>query len=299
VGGTDVNPDAVLRDISDTALGVAVERARETKRQRPLFRDPHAGMLAGKRGQRIARKMRHRLVSSGVVVRTAVFDELILQTVKRERAACVLNLGAGLDTRPYRLDLRADLRWVEADLPGILDYKAKLLVDEQPRCRLERLDVDVTDAIARGALLDHVAAGQPTLVVCEGLVVYLTEGDVTGLASDLAARPDFRWWALDIVGSLFIEWGNRIVGRQLSAVGASMQFAPEEGPDFFRPLGWEPYEVRSSWLEGRRLGREPWMMRVAWAVGSPRQRDSYRNLGSYVVLRRTHARDVGTTSSPS
>ena len=93
--------------------------------------------------------------------------------------------------------------------------------------------------------------------MCEGLVVYLTEGDVTGLASDLAARPDFRWWAVDMVGSLFIEWGNRIVGRQLSAVGASMQFAPEEGPDFIRPLGWEPYEVRSSWLEGRRLGREP------------------------------------------
>jgi methyltransferase (TIGR00027 family) len=281
-----MKPDAILRDISDTALGVAVERAREAERKRPLFRDPYAGKLAGERGRRIWRETRHRLVSSGVVVRTAVFDELILQAVNRDRAACVLNLGAGLDARPYRLDLPADLRWVEADLPGILDYKAKLLVGERPRCRLERLGVDLTDATARRSLLDQVAAGRPTLVVCEGVIVYLTHDDVAGLASDLADRSDFRWWAIDLVGALFIQWGNRIVGRHLSAVGASMQFAPEEGPDFFRPLGWEPLEVRSGWLEGRRLGREPWLMRAAWAVSSRRRRASYTKLGSFVVLRR-------------
>lgn len=124
-----MNPDAIMRDISDSALGVAVERARETKRKRPLFRDPYAGRLAGERGRRIARETRNRLISAGVVVRTAVFDELILQTVKRNGAACVLKLGAGLDTRPYRLDLPGDLRWVEADLPD-LDHKAKLLMGE-------------------------------------------------------------------------------------------------------------------------------------------------------------------------
>ena len=281
-----MSSDAILRDISDTALGVAVERARETERKRPLFRDPYAEMLAGERGQRIARETRHRLISSGVVVRTAVFDELILQAVNRDRAACVLNLGAGLDTRPYRLDLPADLRWVEADLPGILDYKAKLLVGERPRCRLERLSVDLTDATARRSLRDQVAAGRPTLVVCEGLVIYLTQDDVAGLAADLADRSDFRWWTIDMVASRFIQWGNRIVGRRLSAIGASFQFAPEEGPDFFRPLGWEPFEVRSTWLEGRRLGREPGLMRAAWAVSSPRRRAYYRKLGSYVLLRR-------------
>lgn len=281
-----MSPDAILRDISDTAFGVAVERARETERKRPLFRDRYAGKLAGERGRRIARGTRNRLISSAVVVRTAVFDELILQAVNRDRAACVLNLGAGLDTRPYRLDLPADLLWVEADLPGILDYKAKLLVGERPRCRLERLNVDLTDATARRSLLDQIADGRPTLVICEGVVVYLTHDAVAGLAGDLADRSGFQWWVIDLVGPQFIQWGNRIVGRQLSAVGASMQFAPEDGPDFFRPLGWEPFEVRSTWLEGRRLGREPWLMRAAWAVSSRRRRASYTKLGSYVVLRR-------------
>jgi methyltransferase (TIGR00027 family) len=281
-----MSPDAVLRDISDTALVPAVNRARETGRQRPLFRDPYAGMLAGERGQRIARTVRARLVCSGNIVRTTVFDELILQTIERDRAGCVLNLGAGLDTRPYRLALPPDLRWVEADLPGILGHKAKLLAGEQPRCRLERMSADLADATARRRLLDQVAAGQPILVVSEGLVPYLTRDDITRLASDLAAKPDFRWWATDLVSPLFTRWANRIAGRRLSAAGASFQFAPEDGPGFFRPLGWEPVEIRSSWLEQRRLGREPGLMRAAWALSPPRRRNAYRDLGLFVLLRR-------------
>ena len=45
----------------------------------------------------------------------------------------VLNLAAGLDTRPYRLELAATLRWIEADLPGINESKAQALAGEKPR----------------------------------------------------------------------------------------------------------------------------------------------------------------------
>ena len=71
-----------------------------------------------------------------------------------------------------------------------------------------------------------------------------------------------------------------------AAADASMRFAPEEGPDVFRPLGWEPVEIRSSWEEARRLGREPWLLRLIWAFSSPRQRESYRNVSRYVLLGR-------------
>jgi hypothetical protein len=42
----------------------------------------------------------------------------------------VLNLAAGLDTRPYRLNLRAALRWVEVDLPSIVRMKREALANE-------------------------------------------------------------------------------------------------------------------------------------------------------------------------
>jgi hypothetical protein len=79
---------------------------------------------------------------------------------------------------------------------------------------------------------------------------------------------------------------TRVNKVPLAAARASFRFAPEEGPDFFRPLGWEPVEVRSSWEEARRLGREPWLLRLVWALSSPRRREPYRNVSRYVFLGR-------------
>ena len=47
--------DALVRDISDTALWVAYYRAQETDRPDALFRDPFARALAGERGEKIAK----------------------------------------------------------------------------------------------------------------------------------------------------------------------------------------------------------------------------------------------------
>ena len=51
----------------------------------------------------------------------------------------VVNLAAGLDTRPYRMALPPSLRWVEVDLPDILDYKEEILAGAAPACALERV----------------------------------------------------------------------------------------------------------------------------------------------------------------
>ena len=287
--------DGGLRSVSDTALLVATHRARETERRRPLFRDPYARVLAGDRGEQIARELRHGIVSWPVVARTVVFDEVILRTVGTTAAGCVLNLAAGLDTRPYRLDLPADLRWVEADLPEVLQYKERRLAGERPRCRLERVAVDLGDAAARRRLLDR-PADVPTLVLSEGLLVYLTPEAVSALARDLAERPAIRRWLLDLTGPLALQWAQRgRLGRQLSAANAAHRFGPPEGPDFFRPLGWEPVEVRSSWEEARRLGRLPLPLRTLEAATPPRERGRYRDVARLVLLERPGS---GATGGP-
>ena len=51
----------------------------------------------------------------------------------------VINLAAGLDSRPYRMQLPASLRWVEVDLPDMLNYKQVVLANESPLCVVERV----------------------------------------------------------------------------------------------------------------------------------------------------------------
>ncbi len=69
----------------------------------------------------------------GFVARTYAFDRLIDQALA-EGVDLVVNLAAGLDARPYRMALPPSLRWVEVDLPEILDYKTDALASATPRC---------------------------------------------------------------------------------------------------------------------------------------------------------------------
>lgn len=93
-----------------------------------------------------------------LVARTKIIDDAIARAIA-DGCDRLLNLAAGLDTRPYRLDLPADFTWVEADLPQLLQEKTELLADQTPGCRLTRTAVDLADARARQNFLNEALSG--------------------------------------------------------------------------------------------------------------------------------------------
>ncbi|MBK8267203.1 MAG: class I SAM-dependent methyltransferase [Planctomycetes bacterium] len=140
--------------MSDTALWAAAFRALESERADAVFRDPLARMLAGDRGMKAVREMPSGTKHSWAwVTRTWSFDRLIDRAI-REGADAVINLAAGLDARPYRMDLPPALKWVEVDLPELLTYKEEVLKSETARCRLERVAMDLSNMAARRALFE-------------------------------------------------------------------------------------------------------------------------------------------------
>jgi len=279
----------ILRDITDTALWAAMVRAGETDRPDALFRDPYARLLAGERGEEILRRIPGARFSSWpTVVRTCVFDELILRCVEREGADTVLDLGSGLCTRPYRLPLPAGLRWIEVDLPAILSAKEERLSGERPRCSRESVKMDLSDLPARRALLERVAApSRKAVVVTEGFLAYLTEEEVASLARDLHRQAAFRWWILDLASPLLLKRLRGSYRRVLEEANAPMRFAPEEGTGFFAKSGWNEIEFRSTWEESRRLRREmplASLFRLLARLASAKRRETFRRLGATVLL---------------
>jgi methyltransferase (TIGR00027 family) len=251
-----------LRDISDTARWAAVYRARETERAGALFRDPFARRLAGARGEEIARTLPHQDRHEWAwTIRTFLYDRFIATQVEAG-ADLIVNLAAGLDARPYRMPLPASLRWVEVDLPGILDYKEGLLEGERPGCALERIRLDLSDGSARRVLFDRLGrSARRALVITEGLLIYLTAEEVGALARDLSSPPSFRRWALDLVSPGLLRMMQRQIGDHLARASAPFRFAPQEGPGFFAPHGWRPAEVRSLLRAAARERRVPLVMR--------------------------------------
>ena len=243
----------IVRHVSDTALWTAFYRAEESDRSDALFRDPFARALAGERGRAIARKA-HPAVRHGVVMRTAVLDRVIMAAV-RDGVGAVLNLAAGLDTRPYRLDLPASLVWFEVDMPELLEYKESVIGDAAPRCALERVRLDLSRREERRALFARVAsAADRVLVVTEGLLSYLAPESVAELAADLHEWTQFERWATDLTRGMVLR-GVRNASDTVSDGRLPSLFAPDEGAAFFLPLGWEEADFHNLFFEAQRLGR--------------------------------------------
>jgi len=294
-GGTNVTFPApmttAIEHVSDTARWVALYRAMESERSDALFRDPYARRLAGERGERILASMRKgQAWAWPMIVRTAVMDELILRAIERDGADTVLNLAAGLDTRPYRLPLKATLRWVEVDFPDVIAYKQEQLAGERPACALEQVGIDLTDVAGRRALFGQIgAAPRRVLVVSEGLLIYLNPEQVAALAADLAVPRSFRWWLIDLGSPRLLKMMEKTWGRAVAAGNAPFRFAPAEGTRFFEPHGWREAEYRSMWEESLRLKRT---MRGAWLWGligrlyPKAKREQFRRMSGIVLLQR-------------
>ena len=283
--------ERTIQNISDTARWVAVYRAMETDRSDAHFRDPYARMLAGERGQIIVDRMKGADRSAwAMIVRTAVFDEITLRLVNEKKVDTVLNLAAGLDTRPYRLQLPASLRWIDVDLPGILEYKSEKLQGVQPVCKYETVKMDLADARTRREFFEKInRESRQVLVITEGLLIYLTREQVISLAKDLAAQPTFRWWVIDIVSPVLLKLFKKWFSKTLDEAGVTMKFAPKEGPEFFQPHGWRMVEFRRSQDEALRLNREmpnAWLWKMLGVVMSKKTKEGFRNVG-VVLMERT------------
>src|SRR5215217_1031760 len=248
-----------IEHISDTARWIAAYRAMETERPDAIFRDPYARRLAGDRGAEIVATLPNGKQSAwALIARTAVFDEIIRERVASAGVDLVVNLAAGLDTRPWRLDLPSSLRWVDVDLPAILRYKRETLQGETPHCRYEAIEADLTDAAKRDAVLAQLgASASRVLVITEGLLVYLEAEQVHAIAGALHAVPTFRWWLFDLSNARLLAMIQKQWGASLARGNAPMKFAVDDAESYFAPLGWRVVRFRSALEEGRRLRREP------------------------------------------
>jgi methyltransferase (TIGR00027 family) len=282
-----------IRNVSDTAHWVAMYRAMESDRRDALFRDPYARRLAGPRGEAIVQTMpRGRAFAWAMIVRTAVMDEIILRAVNRDGVRTVANLAAGLDARPWRLDLPMKLTWLDVDLPDIQQYKRDALQGEKPQCQLEWVPADLANADARRSVLAKVASSPgPALVITEGLLIYLEREQVMALATDLAATPTLRWWLLDIASPGLLKMMGRTWGKGVSQ-SAPFKFAPEEDTAFFEPAGWKEVEYRSMFEESLRLKRTMRLARFWKVVGrimsvfNPKKREEFKRFSGIVLMER-------------
>ncbi|WP_329501429.1 class I SAM-dependent methyltransferase [Kitasatospora herbaricolor] len=225
-----------------TAVGVARVRALETAREDALFRDPLAQAFASAGGrwpssaprpEDEAAQRRWLAVSFSIVIRTKFLDDL-LQQASASGIRQVVLLGAGMDSRAFRMDWPEGTRLFEVDTGAPLDFKASVLRQERAvaRCARTTVAVDLREDWP-GAL---AAAGHdpavPTVWIAEGLLIYLPEDAVELLLARIGAQS--------AAGSrMGLTLGSRGVVERFgadAAPGSAASMWVSEMPD--DPVGW-------------------------------------------------------------
>lgn len=263
--------------ISYTARIVAAKRAIEQFRPSPLFHDPYAAALAGDevnallawwRGvaqaqaipleQVITKRTRY------IAVRTKFMDDLIQSALAQAQYQQVVILGAGLDTRAYRLAWAPGTTVYEVDSPEVLNYKAQVLQNVSPACTYQPIAGNLTLPHSEWATAILNAGYQTTLQtiwLLEGVVMYLQEEEVHRLLQILSA--------LSAAGSLLgidgVKVGSIVAGQQAreakrGRVVRHWQFGHDAPQQLLARYGWvanvsEPQEVEAGY--GRYLKSMP------------------------------------------
>eukprot|EP00933_Yihiella_yeosuensis_P072050 TRINITY_DN8033_c0_g1_i1.p1 TRINITY_DN8033_c0_g1~~TRINITY_DN8033_c0_g1_i1.p1 ORF type:complete len:298 (+),score=31.88 TRINITY_DN8033_c0_g1_i1:23-895(+) len=180
-----------------TALPIAAARTAAT--EQGLLNDPLAKRLLGREGK--------GLVSNGyapnvgyMTMRCLVGDELVLEMYERYGVRQVVSIGAGMDSRAFRLSGVNDARFFEVDSKDLFAMKEPLVADLPLKCAERNLVLGrVGDGFDLGQAL--VAQGfDPSLGsvwLLEGLVPYLTESNLVSVLAEignLAASPSAIWF---------------------------------------------------------------------------------------------------------
>ena len=199
--------DAADKVSTESSRTVAALRAVDTEDATLDFAEPLAAWLAGDEWVKRIRHVKEMTGQCGkglitdVTLRCIALDAEVLDACGAGAGIQqVVLLGAGMDTRPYRLDL-PDVAWFEVDVPAISHLKRQRIAQAPDHLRphtiartrcLEQVPLDLAESldqlrpvlVARG--FDVQA---PALYLLEGLVYYLSEEENRELFQQLPASP--------------------------------------------------------------------------------------------------------------
>lgn len=236
--------------VARTALFVAAVRARENQRSDRLFEDPLSATLAGPEGlswlavsETNPTSNYHRDSFPYLEVRTRFFDDWGLDAVRDAKARQLVVLGAGMDTRAFRLPWPRALRFWEVDTPELFALKEGRLqsAGATSKCARVVVEADLAESDWPDALtakgFDKKAR---TVWIAEGLFQYLDEQTVDEIlesASSLSP-PGSRFGAEIISADYLRSESKAALLRARKERGTPWVFGTNDPGSLFDAHGW-------------------------------------------------------------
>lgn len=235
--------------VSLSARVMAACRAIETQRPDGLFNDPLAAILAGDEIIAKVAPQAQQNEAQGkpiVVVRTRFFDDFLISKISQIRQIVIL--GAGMDTRAFRLPLHPSTHLYELDRLEVLHYKESILGDTASKCHRHSLAIDIKESWSDSLVAKGYKIEIPTVWLAEGFLYYLNETELHELLRIITKlSTSGSWFLADIMNSF-------LVSQSTENLSAHWKYGCDDPETLLSTYNWKASVVQVG-DEGANFGR--------------------------------------------
>lgn len=244
-----------LPPVEATALCMAAARALETQQSERLFDDPLAEALAGPQGFDVYEKMQSCLPghslntpSTGISIRTRYYDDALLRAVNDLELDQVVLLGAGMDTRAFRLDWPHPVSVYEVDQSTVCEHKESVLQGENAdaRCTRRMVAANLENDWVTPLLQAGFDGKRPAAFIMEGLLPYVPEAAIPGLFASLEkVACEGSWLGADMASVEYLESEMaQPFLKKWQELGCPLHSGVADPVEFLAGFGWQGSVVR-------------------------------------------------------
>jgi O-methyltransferase involved in polyketide biosynthesis len=234
--------------VEQTAFLTAYARALDSRSPRSILEDSLADEVVGKIDYDFAGIGVLPSVACQTALRGKMLDDRIRRFVARHPDAVVVDVGAGIDSRVFRVDPPATVNWYSVDLPRVIALRDAVLPGREHAH-------SVAASVAESNWAEAIPADRPAMLIADGLLAFLSEPIIIGLFRSISEHFTTGEVAFNDYGRIgpMSRFAMKLAPVKILDTLA-VQWAYAGFKDARHPQSWNP---RLRLLEEATMAREP------------------------------------------
>jgi methyltransferase (TIGR00027 family) len=244
-----LHSDSFERSLVLSAQMVAAHREMETARTAALYRDPLARDLAGVEGWAVWQALQQSIwpgfwtgPDPYLTISIRFFDDALAEAVRTAAIRQVVIVGAGMDTRAFRIEWPSDLHFYEVDIAEMFEHKEPVLhrVAAQPTCQRYPIVTSPRGSLTRALRRAGFEPARKSAFLIERLQ-YLEPEHAERLLHEISALASEGSWigfgavTNDTLRSSFMQ---PFLGKLEAAGLPPWTFGVDDPEAWLAPYGW-------------------------------------------------------------
>jgi methyltransferase (TIGR00027 family) len=236
--------------VSKTAFYCCGVRMKDAQTTHPVVGDQYAVRFMNDDGLKTFEEFSHfKAPNASNLARHRIIDDFLRDFILRSEDPYIVIIGAGFDSRAYRLPGGS---WVELDEPDLIQYKNERLPITECKNLLNRIPI----RFAKESLLEKLTSlpkHKTVVVVVEGVLMYLEGTTIENLLVTLNTVWPRHQLLCDLMSGQFFRKYSYKIHEKIKALGAQFSYTSDDPTMLFLKAGYIQKDRISTVLQAIKL----------------------------------------------